>query len=69
MMAILKRVHEKDQDGLLDGAEDNLELDSDDDEDCEELEERLKGVDLDDADEVWSKLNDAEKQEFKAFLR
>lgn len=44
------------------------ELDSDDD-DLEDINARLKGVDLDDADQVWEKLNSDEKQEFLAFLK
>jgi hypothetical protein len=41
---------------------DDDELDSDDDDD---LAERLEGVDLDDADEVWKKLTPAEREEFE----
>lgn len=49
------------------------ELDSDDDEEdpkkITDLTERLQGVDLDDANEVWSKLNEEEREEFKKIIK
>lgn len=45
------------------------ELDSDDEPDIEDLTERLAGVDLDNADQVWDKLTEDERQEFVAFLK
>lgn len=44
-------------------------LDSDDEEDVLDLGERLAGIDLDDADGVWQKLTNDERQEFVAFLK
>ncbi|XP_018577083.1 zinc finger HIT domain-containing protein 2 [Anoplophora glabripennis] len=44
-------------------------LDSDDDDSYEDIAERLSGVNLDDADEVWDRLTEDERQEFVAFLR
>ena len=63
MLDILQRTYE-------DSAElsDTLDLDSDDDE-YVDLSIRLKDVDLDNADEVWQKLNTDEQQEFEAFVR
>ncbi|KAF2367627.1 Zinc finger HIT-type [Trinorchestia longiramus] len=51
--------------GPLQG-EENEELDSDDDDD---LEERLKGVDLDDSDEVWSRLTEDERRQFRQLVQ
>lgn len=45
-----------------------LILDSDDESDTD-LAERLNGIDLDDADSVWDKLTDNERQEFEELLR
>lgn len=45
------------------------EVDSDDEEDVLDLGERLAGIDLDDADGVWEKLTNDERQEFVAFLK
>ncbi|KAJ8923343.1 hypothetical protein NQ315_001901 [Exocentrus adspersus] len=44
-------------------------LDSDDDDTCLDIEDRLAGVNLDDAEEVWSRLAEDEKQDFIAFLK
>lgn len=65
MEEILKRVHE--QDAVTE--EVGNELDSDDDEECADLESRLAGIDLNDSEQVWAKLNSDERQEFEAFLR
>lgn len=43
--------------------------DSDDEEDVADLGDRLNGVDLNDADQVWEKLTHDERQEFMAFLK
>jgi len=43
--------------------------DSDDDDSIPDLHERLRGVNLDDADSVWEKLTPAEKQEFEELLQ
>ncbi|KAF2882490.1 hypothetical protein ILUMI_23715 [Ignelater luminosus] len=54
----------------LDEHDDNSDLlDSDDDADCTSLADRLKGVNLDDAKEVWKRLKDDERQQFQALLR
>jgi len=52
---MLMRMKEEDEQ-----SDDNL--DSDDD---EELVDRLEGVNLDDADEVWKRLTPAERSEFQ----
>ncbi|XP_043251045.1 zinc finger HIT domain-containing protein 2 [Colletes gigas] len=79
MIEILKRVHEqtlKDTDLETDDTsdkeyEEELEeqLDSDDEDDVPDLEKRLQNVNLDNPDEVWSTLTDAEKQEFEALIK
>lgn len=40
------------------------ELDSDDEAPSSDLSKRLEGINLNDADAIWSKLTDAERQEF-----
>ncbi|XP_072382109.1 zinc finger HIT domain-containing protein 2 [Diabrotica undecimpunctata] len=45
------------------------ELDSDDEDEMLDIGERLQGVNLDDAEKVWDKLTDSEKQDFVAFLK
>ncbi|XP_017790403.1 PREDICTED: zinc finger HIT domain-containing protein 2 [Habropoda laboriosa] len=81
MIEILKRVHEQDLINMqaLESDEEDEEdeeeeildeqLDSDDDEDVPDLEKRLHDINLDNADEVWSALTDAEKQEFEALIK
>lgn len=65
MMEILKRLHESNEaPPEIDEA-----TDSDDDEAHADIAERLAGVDLNKADEVWEKLTDDERQEFAAFLK
>lgn len=80
MYEILKRIREADE-GLDTGDFDFDGLDSDDDEDSknehedlqeieeeeedEDIAERLKDIDINDADEVWKKLTLSEKEEFK----
>lgn len=65
MMEILQRMHESNE-----SPPDNDEpVDSDDDEACADIAERLAGIDLDKADKVWEKLTDDERQEFVAFLK
>ncbi|XP_023013558.2 zinc finger HIT domain-containing protein 2 [Leptinotarsa decemlineata] len=49
--------------------EDIPNLDSDDDEIYLDIGDRLAGVDLDDAEQVWVKLTEDEKQEFVSFLK
>ncbi|XP_012148138.2 zinc finger HIT domain-containing protein 2 [Megachile rotundata] len=77
MIEILRRVHEQDlkSTDFLGSDEDeeeedelNEQLDSDD-EDVLDLEIRLREVNLDNADEVWSALTDAERQEFEALIK
>lgn len=53
-------------------SEGEAELDSDDDEnpkEDDELSKRLEGVDLNDADAVWSKLNENEREEFGKIIK
>nr|XP_034192529.1 zinc finger HIT domain-containing protein 2 [Osmia lignaria] len=78
MLEILKRVHEQDlrntnflagdEEEEGEGEELNEQLDSDD-EDVPDLGKRLHEVNLDNADEVWSALTDAERQEFEALVK
>lgn len=44
--------------------EDSEEGDSDDDDEVEDLEDRLRGVDLDDTERVWSLLTQEERRQF-----
>lgn len=48
--------------------DDNEWLDSDDSDEEIDLAERLNEVDLDNADDVWERLTDAEREEFKTIL-
>jgi hypothetical protein len=48
---------------------DYLSADSDDGDSIPDLHERLRNVDLDDADSVWEKLTLAERQEFENLLQ
>jgi hypothetical protein len=48
---------------------DHVSADSDDDDGIEDLHERLRNVNLDDADSVWELLTAAEKQEFEELLQ
>lgn len=74
MLEILSRTHENnripfDEEAANDHRSDEEEeLDSDDDEFID-ISERLAGVNLDDAEQVWEKLTEDERQEFVAFLR
>lgn len=67
MMEILKRMHESN--GICTEGDMSSEVDSDDEDNYADIADRLAGVDLDNADEVWDKLNDDERQEFVAFLQ
>ncbi|XP_053986309.1 zinc finger HIT domain-containing protein 2-like [Hylaeus volcanicus] len=78
MVEILKRVHQQtlenvdlETDDIRDEEEVEPEeqLDSDDEEDVPDLENRLRNVNLNNADEVWSALTDAERQEFEALVK
>lgn len=63
MLDILSRAEE----GNFEEAEDE-QLDSDDDEDPEDLSLRMADVNLDDCDAVWKNLTDNEKQEFRQLV-
>lgn len=78
ILDILQRPHEKDRlppndlqqydiDSNFDLEE--CDLDSDDDPEFQDITERLAGVNLDDAEQVWEKLTEDEKQDFVAFLK
>ncbi|KAK2579232.1 hypothetical protein KPH14_008201 [Odynerus spinipes] len=70
MIEILKRVHEGDiENDMSMESEDEEELDSDDEANLLDLETRLKDIDLDNPDQVWAILSDAEKQEFEALVK
>ncbi|XP_023707336.1 zinc finger HIT domain-containing protein 2 isoform X2 [Cryptotermes secundus] len=60
MNEILQRLQEN---------EDNSDIDSDDGDSIPDLHERLRNVDLDDADSIWEKLTLAERQEFENLLQ
>ncbi|KAJ8957976.1 hypothetical protein NQ318_001977 [Aromia moschata] len=78
MLEILQRTHEN---NMIPSSEEMNDFenyadfenfdqaDSDDDPDFEDIADRLAGVDLDDAEQVWDKLTEDEKQEFVAFLK
>lgn len=44
------------------------EIDSDDEQEVDDLEKRLVGINFDDADAVWDKLTDEEKQGFESLI-
>ncbi|XP_024943204.1 zinc finger HIT domain-containing protein 2 isoform X2 [Cephus cinctus] len=75
MLDILKRMHENQEDEIDtlhdsgSGTEEDAPLDSDDEEDVPDLQERMKNVNLDNPNEIWSALTSAEKQEFEASLQ
>eukprot|EP00092_Neocalanus_flemingeri_P008095 GFUD01008735.1.p1 GENE.GFUD01008735.1~~GFUD01008735.1.p1 ORF type:complete len:361 (+),score=114.89 GFUD01008735.1:57-1139(+) len=60
MMDILQRMNKED---------DCESDDSDDDEDPVDLGERLQGIDLDNADDVWEKLSKDEKKQFDELVK
>ncbi|KAK9499032.1 hypothetical protein O3M35_003548 [Rhynocoris fuscipes] len=61
MIEVLQRVKEFD--------ENNTGYSSDDSDDIESINNRLEGVNLDDADLVWDKLTDEERQEFLNLIK
>ncbi|XP_018300825.1 zinc finger HIT domain-containing protein 2 [Mycetomoellerius zeteki] len=77
MMEILKRVHEADMENdILENNSDegntsgeDYPLDSDDEQELLDLETRLKNVNLEDPNELWSVLSEAERQEFEALIK
>lgn len=77
MIGILKRMEQPLDDEELEGGEDEEGegeegLDSDDenlDSDGPDLAERLADIDLNNPDEVWSKLTDDEKRNFESLLQ
>lgn len=77
MLDILKRTHENNRISPADDEYeldpnlhlDNCDTDSDDEPDYLDISERLAGVNLDDAEQVWEKLTEDEKQDFVAFLK
>lgn len=76
MLEILKRLHEdsaipsnienEEADTLL---EQTSDLDSDDDPEQLDISERLAGVNLNDAEQIWDKLTEDERQDFVSFLK
>lgn len=76
MYDILKRMESTTSDLNEEEEEDYEELDSDDEPDedddgnnCTDLSERLKGVDINDADAVWNKLTETERAEFGEIIK
>nr|CAI5827329.1 unnamed protein product [Callosobruchus analis] len=82
MLEILQRTHENNRISFSDDAEslegteysffdyvNATEEHDSDDEEVLDIGERLNGVNLDDADQVWDKLTEDERQEFVAFLK
>ncbi|XP_050433857.1 zinc finger HIT domain-containing protein 2 isoform X2 [Adelges cooleyi] len=59
MLDILKRVYGENEDSATDS----------DDEDYTDLNQRLNGIDLDDAELVWNHLTDSEKAEFEHLVK
>ena len=66
-MDILNRQRGGDTGDLGDGEEEE-EFDSDDDEDPLDLADRLRGVDLEDAEATWSALTAEERRQFSSLL-
>jgi len=62
MMDILQRMNKEEE-------EDSESDDSDDDEEPIELAERLQGIDLDNAAEVWDKLSKEERKQFDELVK
>lgn len=75
MMEILQRSHDNNkilpdlEEYNVDPNLDECSIDSDDDVDCGDISERLAGVNLDDAEQVWERLTEDERQDFVAFLK
>lgn len=69
MEEILKRVYQQDNFYPDDTIDDNSSIDSDDDDELPDLAERIKNVDLNNADELWAVLSESERQEFEAILK
>ncbi|XP_031638610.1 zinc finger HIT domain-containing protein 2-like [Contarinia nasturtii] len=73
MYEMLKRVESQQQDESdFEHSDDDEPLDSDDDEDSADagdLSKRLEGIDLNDADAIWSKLTESERQEFNQIVQ
>lgn len=68
VMEMLQRLEQSDESGK-DEEHYEEEMDSDDEEDDDiDLADRLMNVDLNDADSIWDKLTEAEKQEFKSIV-
>jgi hypothetical protein len=68
VLEMLERIgKEEEEDGDEEDGEFE-EIDSDDEEDDTDLAERLGEVDLNNADAVWERLTDAEKEEFKTIV-
>lgn len=71
MYDILQRIEQGDEPMDSDLELSDKELDSDDDADQlddDDLSKRLEGVDLNDADAIWSKLTESEQQEFNKII-
>lgn len=76
MYEMLKRVETQEQnDSDFELSDDEEALDSDDDEyppeddGDDDLSKRLEGIDLNDADAIWSKLTESERQEFNKIVQ
>ncbi|KAF7987451.1 hypothetical protein HCN44_003213 [Aphidius gifuensis] len=72
MEEILKRVYQSDGSYPDDRSEDNddgSDVDSDDDDELPDLAERIKNIDLNNADELWAVLSESERQEFEAIIK
>jgi len=63
MVEVLKRMNQDDND------DEEEEEDSDDDDEPIELSERLEGLNLDNADDIWEKLTKEERREFEELLK
>ncbi|RZF36587.1 hypothetical protein LSTR_LSTR010698 [Laodelphax striatellus] len=67
MLEILQRMQQQQEDGDFDG--DDVLFGEDDEDELVDLADRLKDVDLEDADTVWKCLTEEERNEFQELLK
>lgn len=64
IFGMIERLEHQDQDHYTE----NLDSDDEDENDANGLDCRIAGINLDDADAIWEKLNEQERQELKSLL-
>lgn len=64
VLEMIQRLENQDQNEY----EDCLDSDDEDEETAESLDQRVAGIDLEDADAIWEKLDEHERQEFKSLV-